>query len=171
MVGGIALAAIVLVFGLSFVYRTSSLLASIIRPPVPAELQAAGVVTGKTLFSKAPYYHDDSLGVITDIEQGDDGHIILIGRRGAVYLDSDSRPANLAHYSLCMSDVVLARLSTGAFLCRGSWSQEATLFDRVGHKVWSYNARSPGIDDTVAGQIGGAEVVAVGLNGGGGVVS
>jgi hypothetical protein len=170
MAGGLVLAAIVMILGLAFVYRTSSRLLSILRPRVPADIKKARVVVGNTLVSKSLYYRDPSLNVVTDIEQGDDGNLVIAGETGAVFLNLDLHPSSTVHYPRCMSDVVVVPLKNGRFLCRGSWSQDTTLFDVAGQKVLSYGARSPGIDDTAGGVMDGAGVVVVGLNGSGGVV-
>lgn len=158
-----------MVFGIFFVYRSLIFFLPLGKLSMPSELRKARVVLAKESFAKSVYYQDRSLGVITDIEKSEDGELVLVGQSGAVFLSPNLQPVGSAHYSKCIADVTFVTLSTGAFLCRGSWSSDVALFNRDGQLVWRYSARSPGIDDAVAGQVDGAEAVIVGLNGDGGV--
>src|SRR5580693_3348809 len=162
-------AAAVMVFGIFFIFRSLTFLLPLRKLSTPPELRTAKVILGKDLFSKSAYYQDPSLGVITDIEKSADGQLVVVGESGAVFLNPNLQPAGIAHYPKCISKVSFVSLSTGTFLCRGSWSSDVVLFNRDGQLVWTYSARSPGIDDAIAGQIAGSEAVIVGLNGDGGV--
>ena len=50
---------------------------------MPRELKE-GVVAGDTKFVKELFYSGPELGVISDIDQGQSGQIMIAGRRGAV---------------------------------------------------------------------------------------
>jgi hypothetical protein len=158
-----------MVFGIFFVYRSLIFSLPLRRLSMPSEIRTPKVILGKELFSKSEYYQDPSLGVITDIERSADGQMVVAGQSDAVFLNPNLQPGSIAHYPKCMSDVTFVTLSTGTFLCRGSWSSNVALFNRDGQLVWRYSARSPGIDDAVAGEIDSSEAVIVGLNGDGGV--
>ena len=94
----------------------------------------------------------------------------MVSQSGAAFLNPNLQPVSIAHYpKYVFLRVSFVSLSTGTFLCRGSWVQSIVLFNRDGQLVWTYSARSPGIDDAIAGQIAGSEAVIVGLNGDGGV--
>jgi hypothetical protein len=162
-------AAVVIVCGIFLVYRSLTFFLPLRKLSTPSELRTPKVILGQGLFSKSLYYQDPSLGVITDIEKGADGQLVLVGQSGAVVLNPNLQPASIAHYPKCMSDVAFVNLSTGTFLCRGSWVSDIALFNRDGQLVWRYGAKTPGIDDAVAGQIEGSETVIVGLNGDGGL--
>lgn len=162
-------ATVVMVLGIFFVYRSLIFFLPMRKLGMPSELRTARVILAKKSFSKSLYYQDPSLGAITDIERSADGQLVLVGQTGAVFLNPNLQPAGIAHYPKCTSDMTFVSLSTGTFLCRGSWSSDVALFNRAGQLVWKYGARSPGIDDAVAGQIDGAEAVIVGLNGDGGL--
>ncbi len=167
-----ALFVIALLVGGFFAFRVArTLLSAAKMPPRPDALKIAKVVSGSGLFSRSDFYREPDLGVITDVQPRQDGGLVIIGQDGAAFLNSDGSFNRNIQFEKCNSDVVLAEVGPGGFLCRGAWSKGAMFFDRQGNTLWSYGGQLPGVDDAVAGKLGtaGPEGIVVGLNGDGGI--
>jgi len=154
------------------VRRTREIFQALQGSKMPHELESARVVSGADLFSKEIFYSQPDLDVVTDIQQKQNHEVVIVGQSGAAFLPEDHSLARNIHFGLekCSSKVVAVDLG-GAFLCRGSWNTDVTLFDVNGKRLWSYGDLTQGIDDAAAGALGkdGLERVVIGSNGDGGV--
>ena len=140
---------------------------------MPQEL-TEGVVSGNTKFVKELFYRQAELGVISGIEPGQTGQIMIAGRRGAAWIGSDRALIKIFSFEQCLSDVVFVKLGTNKFslLCRGDYSkdQNTKLFDDGGKTLWSYGENSRGVFDAAGGSLGnGVEGIVVALIGDGGL--
>jgi hypothetical protein len=140
-------------------------------PSMPDEIKVARVVSGSDQFSKAGFYSEPDLGLISSVSRRTDGSLLLVGQLGAASLNRDGTFNGSLHFERCASGVVPVQAGAGAFLCRGAWSDGAKLYDSEGKTLWSYGGGPAGVDDAAAGELGTdeAQKVVVGLNGGGGV--
>lgn len=140
---------------------------------VPQTLKLARVVAGANDFSKSTFFSAPELGVITDLQSGSDNGLVIVGKNGAVFLAEDHTLRKSITYDSCTSDVSLASIGKGAFLCRAAQMGGPSLIDLDGKTLWSYDRDSIGIgaDDSAAGELGMAHTqgIAVGMNGNGGV--
>jgi hypothetical protein len=140
-------------------------------PQMPDDLRVARVASGASLFSGKSFYRQVDLGLITDIQQRENHEFVVAGQLGAALLAEDGSFNRSIRFERCTSGVVAVKVGVGAFLCRGTWSKGAMLFDQEGKTLWSYGGGIVGVDDAAAGVLGaaGTEEVVVGLNGDGGV--
>jgi hypothetical protein len=139
-------------------------------PKMPDELKIAKVVLGANRFSKEVLYSESDLSVITDIGQGPNHELVVVGQSGAAFL-AEGRTLRNIHFEKCNSDVISVELGSGAFLCRGTWNTNTALFDARGKTLWSYGGGTTGIDDAAVGELGtdDAKRIVVGFNGDGGI--
>lgn len=172
IVVGVAILIALLTAGGLFVYRVRGayLLGRHIRK-VADDLKVPKVVRGADRFSKDALFSEADLGVITDFEQNVNHELVVVGENGATFLKEDHTVDRRVRFERCDSDVVSVAWGSGAFLCRGTWNTNTTLFDMEGKPLWSYSGGLNGIDDAAAATLGpsGLKRIVVGFNGAGGV--
>lgn len=137
----------------------------------PDELKTATIVEGAGRFSKEVLFTKADLGVITDFEQIPDHELVVVGQKGAAFLDNNHLLNRSVTFEKCDSDVTSVNVGTGVFLCRGTWNTNTALFDAGGKTLWSYGGGMNGIDDAAAGTLGpdALKRIVVGFNGDGGI--
>ena len=100
---------------------------------MPDELKGARVALGSDRFAKEALSIQGDLGEITDFEQSRNGELMVVGQNGVVFLNNGNSFQRSFHFQKkCNSDVVLVELGSGAFLCRGGWSESIAVFDTGG---------------------------------------
>lgn len=142
-------------------------------PKVPQELKSPKVIIGADSFSKTTYLAASDLGIVTDIEPRENHGLVVVGKSGAAVLTESGSVSRTIRFEACDSDVVVAPIGRGAFLCRADLMGGPSLLDLEGNVLWSYKRDSLGIvaDDTAAGELGPTHTKAfvVGMNGDGGI--
>jgi hypothetical protein len=166
LIASVVCLAVVFAFRLPRMFPTES-------SRMPREL-TEGVVAGNTKFVKELFYRQPGLGIISDIEPGQSGQIMIAGRLGAVWIGSDRALSKAYSYEQCLSDVMFVKLKANkfSFLCRGDYGkdQNTKLFDAGGKTLWSYGENSRGVFDATGGDLGkGVEGIVVALSGDGGL--
>jgi len=68
---------------------------------MPAEFKAAKVTAGGELFSRRPYFSGSGLGTVTDIENGNGGGMVIVGRDSATLLNANLSVAKTVLYQNC----------------------------------------------------------------------
>jgi len=143
------------------------------QPKMPEELKSPKVIIGADSFSRTTYSTAPGLGIITDIEPWENRGLVVVGKNGAAFLAENGPTSSAIQFEACDSDVVVASIGQGAFLCRAELMSGPSLLDLDGKILWSYKRDSLGIaaDDSVAGELGPAHTkgVVVGMNGDGGI--
>ena len=144
----------------------------------PAGAQKAGVRVGSGLLRQSVFVQEPSLGVVTDIVEGEldpapDGEIGLAGPNGAVFVDQTGKQKAKVSFSNPGEHVDIIDVEGDGvceFMNRGSWSAPASVMDHHGAVLWTYGG-PPGVDDMGAGDVNGDGRLefGVGFNGGGGV--
>lgn len=181
LIGLALLACILLAVGIYLSRRVSSQLE---REDHEAQLKLQpGVIKGSDQFHKSVFYTAEDMGEVSQILAGwpadrEGAAIIVVGNRGAHFLDDNGMLKKQIHFSKdvpCPIKVIRLNASGNyGFLTREqSWSTNVILFDSAGQESWSYrDTLMGGFDDSTSGDLEGdgkMEVVA-GLNGGGGLV-
>ena len=170
-VGFSVVLASVIFLGFVFAYRLPRMFPTE-SSEMPRELKE-GVLAGDTKFVKELFYSGPELGVISDIDQGQSGQIMIAGRRGAALIGPDRTLIKTFSFEPCLSDVALVRLGKGtfSFLCRGDYTkkQSTKMFDADGKTLWSFGGDS-GVRDATEGDLrNGVAGIVVALYGKGGV--
>jgi hypothetical protein len=144
----------------------------------PAVLDNPGIILGEKTFDKTILASDAQMGPVTDIRLGSflpnhDNVIAGVSPQGAVFFDRAGQILQRTIFQNKASHVDIIDIdSTGgyAFLNRGSWYGPASLIDRNGNELWTYDGPD-GVDDMCAGDLDGDGNLefAVGFNGSGGI--
>ncbi|MFN0315186.1 MAG: FG-GAP repeat domain-containing protein [Burkholderiales bacterium] len=145
---------------------------------VPQELTTAGVLLGKDVLAKSTYVQDARLGTVSEIAIGTldpkQGHrIVIVGSKGALFLDGSAQPQSFVLFSVHASHVNILDVDGNGifeFVDRGGGWQDVSLMDHKGNAIWTYGG-IPGVDDLAAGDLDGNGILdfVVGFNGSGGV--
>lgn len=174
-----ALAGTVVVGGMYLAEKLEDIMPVFKEFAEPEALMAPGVLVGEGAFSKTTLRKENFLGNITDIKikaggSLNKGEIILVGSRGAVFLDADDPSvANSSVYFEDHADFVelidLEGDGVEEFMGRGCWCKPPIVIDSEGDTVWQYEREDEKVVDMVSADIDGdgyLEFVAGLLDGG-----
>jgi hypothetical protein len=145
---------------------------------VPDALKAPRVVTNLQGLTKKVFLEDARLGDVTDIvfrnnPSGELRETVFVGTMGALFNDTGlhSRFVPFEKRQDHINFIQLNSSGVYGFMNRGAWCSDASVMDQTGKPMWSYSAKSNGIDDMASGDLDGDGIpeFAVGFNGGGGI--
>lgn len=146
------------------------------------ELRATtGTLTGSGLLSKRVFLQSSKLGTVTDLVYGEldpipGPEIGVVGQQAALFVDVFAKVRRHITFTGADTSGTLVNICDTnndgicEFMCRGSWRNDAALFDHSGKVLWTYGGGF-GVNDMACGDVikGGRAEFVVGFNGGGGL--
>jgi len=108
----------------------------------PAQLETAGVQAGADLLTKRVLLEGADSGPVTDIavqEDPADGGMMVVGSRGALFLDAWGAVVSSVVFDARVDHVDVVDVEGDGvceFMNRGSWAIPASLIDHEGKELW-----------------------------------